>query len=67
MGLGCACVMYDQNMKLIGIYEFKDTGGHIGLKTGQRIDIYRDSLESCQDWINTYGDYVYIQVVKGKG
>lgn len=65
--LGCGCIIYDSNMRLIGIYEFKDTGSHLDIKTGNRIDIYRDSLEACDEWIATYGDYVYIQVIKGDG
>lgn len=65
--LGYGCVIYDLDMNIIGIYEFKDTGGHEGLKNGTRIDVYRDTLDRCDDWISTYGDYVYIQIFKANG
>ena len=52
---------------LIGYFEFKDTGGHEGLKNGTRIDIYRDSLDECWEWVAEYGDYVYIQVIDAVG
>lgn len=65
--LGYGCVIYDLDMKIIGLYEFRDTGGHEELKNGTRIDVYRNSLQRCHEWIDTYGDYVYIQVFKVEG
>lgn len=59
--LGQSCILYDENMKIIGYFECKDTGGHPGLKNGTRIDVYRDTLQRCYDWVDTYGDYVYIE------
>lgn len=53
--------------EFIGYYEVKDTGGHEGLKDGSRIDVYRDSLERCNEWISTYGDYVYIKLIWAVG
>lgn len=65
--LGYTCVIYDLDMNIIGIYEFKDTGGHKDIKNGTRIDVYRDTLDRCDEWIDTYGDYVYIQLFKAYG
>ena len=79
--LGCVAVLYecDENGELgdyIGIYEFKDTGAGIdtdgdgkwdSIKNGTSIDVYRDSLNRCYEWIEEYGDYVYIQIVRGEG
>lgn len=65
--LGYTAILYDEDMNLIGYFEFKDTGGHKGLKNGTRIDIFRNDLDSCNEWIEKYGDYVYMQIVKGDG
>ena len=79
--LGCAAILYecDENGELgdfIGIYEFKDTGAGIdtdgdgvgdSIKNGTSIDVYRDSLDRCYEWIEEYGDYVYIQIVRCEG
>jgi len=78
--LGYTCIMYENNDgkigDLIGIYEFKDTGAGIdtdgdgkgdSIKKGLSIDVYRDTLDRCYEWIEEYGDYVFIQVVYGVG
>lgn len=53
--------------ELIGYFDFTDTGSHEGLVNGTRIDIYRDSLSRCYDWVDEFGDYVYIQIVDAQG
>lgn len=67
-------VLYDENMNLIGYFEFKDTGAGIdtdgdgkgdSIKNGKSIDVYRDTLQGCRDWIKMYGDYVYMQIIEG--
>jgi hypothetical protein len=65
--LGCACVIYDKDMRLIGFYEVKDTGSADWLNNGTAIDVYRSSLERCEEWIKTYGDYCYIQIIPAEG
>lgn len=50
----------------IGYYEFMDTGGYY-IRTGKRIDVYRDTLQGCYDWIDKYGDYVYLQIIDSEG
>lgn len=78
--LGYACVIYKDNNgqvgDIIGVYEFKDTGNGIDtdgdgigdtIKTGNSIDVYRDSLERCYAWLGEYGDYVYIQIIPADG
>ena len=70
--LGKVAIVYsigdDGNIgDIIGIFEIRDTGGHKGLKNGTRIDIYRDSLSRCREWIKTYGDYCYVQILPGYG
>lgn len=72
--MGKTAIIYDMNMNLIGIYEFKDTGAGIdtdgdgkgdSIIRGKSIDIYRDTLDRCYEWIALYGDYVYMQIVEG--
>ena len=65
--LGYTAILYDMDMNLIGIFEFKDTGGHHTLVNGTSVDVFRYTLDDCFDWIETYGDYVYIQIVKAEG
>lgn len=65
--LGYGCVIYDKDMRLIGFYEVKDTGGAKWLKNGTAIDVYRSSLERCEEWVKTYGDYCYIQIIPAEG
>lgn len=78
--LGMACIMYAVNEDgslgdMIGIFQFTDTGYGIDvpdsdkgtIQLGQSIDVYRSNMNGVRDWINTYGDYVYIQVVPAKG
>lgn len=74
--LGCVAVLYDKDLQIIGYYEFTDTGAGIdtdgdgigdSIKNGTSIDIYRDTLGRCYEWISEYGDYLYIQVIKAEG
>lgn len=64
--LGCVAVLYTSDMEFIGFFEFRDTGGSY-ISSGERIDVYRDTLERCYDWIGQYGDYVYMQIIPAEG
>lgn len=69
--MGKACVLYRINEEgeigdLIGMYQFLDTGGEL-ISQGKRIDVYRNTLDECHDWVNEYGDYVYMQVIDVEG
>lgn len=72
--MGKTAILYDQNLNIIGIFEFKDTGAGIdtdgdgkgdSIKNGKSIDVYRDTLEGCHEWIKLFGDYVMLQIVEG--
>lgn len=61
---------------LIGIFEFADTGAGMDsdgdgkgdtIKNGTSIDVWVDSKTKAYDWVGTYGDYVYIKIIKAKG
>lgn len=72
--LGKAAILYEVKEDgsigdLIGIYEFLDTGYGIdgSLIDGTSIDIYCPSLDACSEWTKEHGDYVYLQIVDGKG
>ena len=64
-------VLYDTDMNFIGYYEVKDTGFGIdqdgdgigSIENGTSIDVFRDSLERCYEWIERYGDYCYVQII----
>lgn len=78
--LGKTALIYDIDMKLIGIYEFRDTGygeptgrGHskilkgksIGtIEAGECVDIYMKTKEKCKQFGR---QKVYIQIIKAVG
>ena len=60
----------------IGYYEFCDTGAGIDtdgdgngdtIKTGNSVDVWQPSMTNARAWIREHGDYVYMQIVDGKG
>lgn len=69
--------------EFIGFYEILDTGygreTGIGeskifkgrtlgtIESGETIDVYMPTLHQAEEWIDTYGDYVYLFIVKGEG
>lgn len=65
--LGKVAVVYDMDMQMIGFFEVRDTGGHPRLKNGTSIDIFRDNMDRAQEWIATYGDYCYVQLIEADG
>lgn len=64
-------VLYDTDMNFIGYFEVKDTGFGIdkdgdgigSIQEGTSIDVFRNDLDRCKEWVNTYGDYCYVQVI----
>ena len=78
--LGKTALIYNTDMRLIGIYEFRDTGygeptgrGNSRILTGQSIgtieagecvDIYMKTKEKCKEFGR---QKVYIQIVKAVG
>lgn len=74
-----ALYQVDEDGKLgdfIGYYEFLDTGAGIDLdgdgkgdsiRWGESIDIWQDSDASLKEWVENYGDYVYLLLIDGKG
>ena len=65
--LGKIAILYTTEKEYIGIFEFRDTGGHQRLKDGTAIDVYLGELDRCYEWIDEYGDYVYIQIIEAEG
>lgn len=69
--------------EFIGFFEILDTGygretGHgeskilkgktLGtIETGETVDIWQPTLHAAEEWIDRYGDYVYIKLVRGAG
>ena len=62
--LGKVAIVYDKDMVLIDIYEIKDTGSAERLKNGTSIDIYFDTLEDCENFIQQHGDYQYVRIIE---
>jgi 3D (Asp-Asp-Asp) domain-containing protein len=64
--LGCICVMWDEDLNYIGMFDFTDTGyGKDGdILRGETVDLYFDSREDC---INFGRQKVYIQVIRADG
>lgn len=64
-------VVYDLDMKLIGYFEVKDTGFGIdkdgdgigSIQEGTSIDVFREDMDGCREWIERYGDYCYVQII----
>ena len=43
-------------------------GKSIGtIEAGETIDFYMPTLHMAEEWVDTYGDYLYIKLVKGVG
>lgn len=69
--------------EFIGYYEVLDTGygretgigeskilkgKSIGtIEAGETIDFYMPTLHMAEEWVDTYGDYLYIKLYKGVG
>lgn len=67
--LGKTAIIYRCNEdgsigEIIGFFIIEDTGSHARLKEGS-VDVYRDSLSACYEWVGEYGDYCYVQIVEG--
>lgn len=78
--LGKTAVLYDEDMRLIGIYEFRDVGygqptgkgkseilkGKTKgtIETGQCVDIYFKTYQQCKSWGRRK---VYMQIVRAEG
>ena len=79
--LGMMAVLYEVKEDgtlgdFIGCYEFCDTGAGIDtdgdgngdtIKTGNSVDVWQPSMTNARAWIKEHGDYVYMQIVDGKG
>lgn len=59
--IGKIVAIYSIDCELIGEFEIKDTGGKL-IRSGERIDVYRNTLSGCYDWIHEYGDYLYVVI-----
>ena len=69
--------------EFIGYYEILDTGygaeTGVGqskifsdrtlgtIETGETVDIYQPTMHQAEEWIDQWGDYVYIKLIKGVG
>ena len=60
--IGKTAYVYDLDYNFIVAFEITDCGGAYSLQNGTSIDIYRDTLERCYEWVGEYGDYLYVKI-----
>ena len=65
--MGKTAIVYDENMRYVGVFEIRDTGGHSRIKNGTSIDIFRDTLERCYEYEREHGMYGYVQIIDAEG
>lgn len=65
--IGKVAIIYDLNMRLIGFFEIRDTGGHTRIKEGKCIDLFMPTIEDAKAFIKEYGDYGYVQIIDADG
>jgi hypothetical protein len=60
----------------LGYYEFLDTGAGMDsdgdgygdtIRNGYSVDVWMPSIEDARGWIRSNGDYVWMQIIDGKG
>lgn len=61
--MGGVAVVYTLDGEFVTYLDINDTGGHKRIKDGSSIDVYRDTLSGCYDWIEKYGDYMLVQIL----
>lgn len=54
---------YEEAGLITGSEKEKDGDGIGSIQEGTSIDVFRSSMERCKEWVNTYGDYCYVQVI----
>ena len=63
-------------VECIGLFTILDTGDGIDtdkdgrgdtIRNGQSLDVYVETGNHAEEWVNTYGDYLLVQIVDGKG
>ena len=62
--------------EFIGYFDFYDIGAGIdtdgdgkgdSIIKGKSIDVFRNNMTEAKEWIRTYGDYVFIKIIKAEG
>ena len=62
--LGMKCVMYNNDLQPVAVWECHDVGGNELLQAGKAIDVYRDNMDRAWELIGLYGDHVYIKWIE---
>ena len=64
---GRTCILYTADMEYIGVFECEDTGGE-RVRTGRVLDVYTGTtIDTCYDWVDTYGTHCYMQWIDAEG
>ena len=61
--MGDVAVVYTLEGEFVAYLDINDTGGHGRIKDSSSIDVYRDTLAGCYEWVEKYGDYMLVQIL----
>ena len=64
--IGKLCVLYDENLNPVDAFWCHDVGSNKMLVNGTAVDIYRDNLDRCYEFIRKHGDYAFVKWVDVK-
>jgi len=62
--------------EFLGYYEFLDTGAGMDsdgdgkgdtIRNGYSVDVWQPTMSDAREWIRNNGDYVFMQIIDGKG
>lgn len=50
------------NHELVAKLKINDIGGHPMLKNGTAVDVYMPTYDACWDWVEEYGDHLFVVI-----
>lgn len=65
--IGKIAAVYTIDKEFVGYFEINDCGSNPMLQNGYAIDIFRDNRDQAWDWVDTYGEYMYVDIIESEG
>ena len=62
--LGMDMILYTDDLLPEAHFPCTDVGGHPMLQNGTAVDIYRDNMDRCWQFVNTHSSYVWVEWVE---
>ena len=62
--LGMDMILYTDDLLPEAHFQCTDVGGHPMLQNGTAVDIYRDNMDRCWQFVNTHSSYVWVEWVE---